>query len=149
MKKRQFVPTVDGTLESRVVMSSGTAQIPLFHGLPILTTHTYYQVLVGIDNAFRRYGRSNGNFHDQQRLTGALVTQANRVPYGNEELVPFISESLDGITPHNSHLYKNDIKNGLNDYIAFGLSQPQDFVFLQSRDRHSSDKNFPRNGKVS
>jgi hypothetical protein len=146
MKKRQFRPTMDGVLENRLVMSGG---IPLWHGLPILTTHTYNQVLSAVGKAFVTFSHSDGSAAAFNRLEDALDVQANRLPFGNRSLVATgaIDAVLAGITPGTAGAFFHDTIDGLQDYIGTGLADG-DFVFLQSHDHHASDNDFPRNGHV-
>lgn len=143
MRSRQFRPTLDAELESRIVLNAPQ----LFNGLPILTTHTYWQVLNNINSAFHSWQHSNGSEHAFVTLENRLITQANRLPFGNQNLVPLIPDTINPITLQNTATIKRDVVDGLNIYIGSSL-QNGDFVFLQSRDHHSSDKNFPRNGNV-
>jgi hypothetical protein len=146
MSKRQFRPTVDGVqLEDRLVLS--TVSIAQRAPVAVLTTHTYYQVLVGIDNAFRSWAHSNGGNAAFLRLEHDLAVQAVRVPFGNANLVPQIPGSLANLTLGNANLVRNQVKFGLRSYIQQGLGTGS-FIFLQSNDHHSSDKDFPRNGHV-
>jgi hypothetical protein len=145
-KSSQFRPTLDGTLEERIALASG----PTFlSGLPIVTTHTYNEVLINIDLAFRRFRASDAGPGDYGRLRDRLAAQDRRIPFGNQNLVPLIPDALNGLTKNNANAVRDSVKSDVRSYLRDNIVVERNFAWLQSNDRHSSDNDFgPRFGRV-
>jgi hypothetical protein len=145
-KSHQFRPTLDGTLEERIALATG----PTFRfGLPIITTHTYNEVLINIDNAFRRFRVSDADPDDYARLRDRLAAQARRIPLGNQNLVPLIPDALNGLTKDNANAVRDAFKFEVRSYLRDNIVVEPNFAWLQSNHRHSSDNDFgPRFGRA-
>lgn len=146
LKSHQFRPTLDGTLEERIALASG----PAFRfGLPVITTHTYNEVLINMDLAFRQFRVSDADSEDFARLRDRLAAQDRRVPLGNQNLVPLIPDALNGLTKDNANAVRDAVKSEVQSYLRDNIVVERNFAWLQSNHRHSSDNDFgPRFGRV-
>ena len=116
-KSHDFRPTVDGNkLEERIALSGFGA-----FRTPVLTSHTYDQVVRSIDTSFKQYVGSYGGAFAQQRLQAQLQQLSYRIPYGGANLAPGVPGVLSGITPFNAGAAYHQVRANLQSYVQSGV----------------------------
>ena len=130
MKKHSFVPSIDGRLEERVVMSNAHAA-GIVVNLPdgthnfvpnsaILTTRTYNNVLNNIHKSIVTFGRSQGTDADYTRLSRSVGTQINRLPYAQQEgLTDYVTGSLAYYAPSEAKIAYSDLRSTVVSYLSY------------------------------
>jgi len=150
-KKHEFVPSLDGKLEDRLVLNGARASAALLapanlgpggFQLPrsaILTTRTYHNVLVNINRATENFGRSHGFDGDYFRLGREVSRQLTRIPYARMNgLTTFVRDSLPLYAPQESRILYGDIRSTLVSYLGDEVAAGQVGIF-KSRGHFFSD----------
>ncbi len=125
MRRHNFVPTLDGSLEDRLALSGAGAStligahahvlVAKPHKNPVVTTKQVNQVNVKVDSAFNAFNREyskelrtlgkTGNqikFNTQfsasvTKLRKSLAIDANRLPFGKTTLNPSLQARVDAL----------------------------------------------------
>jgi len=132
MKKHEFVPSLDGKLEDRLVLNGARASAALlaqqanhngggiaFPRNAVLTTRAYNNILVNIHRSVETFGRSRGFDRDYIQLNNNLGRQLNRLPYARANgLTSFIQDSTGFYAPQESRILYHDIRSTLVSYIS-------------------------------
>jgi len=136
MKKHAFVPSMDGRLEDRVVMSHAHAA-GIVVNLPgggsnfvpnsaILTTRTYHNVLTQIHRSITTFGRSQGTDADYNRVSHDVGRQLNRLPYAQQEgLTDYATSSLNYYAPSESRTAYSDLRSTVVSYLSYEVLNGQ------------------------
>ena len=150
-RTRRFVPRLEGSLEDRVVLTTGLAGhvhvSPFVSGtIPVLSHGTYESVVNQINMAFNAYrGQSvftsvpnslwnslksyrwswpDGNKpNDINALRTRVATAASKLPFGAQQLVPTLNSEI-GTTAVNkqvSHAMQNSVLASVRTYVQTGV----------------------------
>jgi hypothetical protein len=130
MKKHSFVPSLDGRLEDRVVMShAGAAGIVVnvpgvgesfVPNSAILTTRAYHNILTGVHRSLTTFERSNGTGADYNRLSQDVGRQINRLPYAQQEgLTDYVTGSLPYYAPSEAKIAYGDLRSTVVSYLSY------------------------------
>jgi hypothetical protein len=130
MKKHSFVPSMDGRLEERVVMSNAHAA-GIVVNLPdgtqnfvpnsaILTTRAYNSILNNIHKSIVTFGRSQGTDADYARVSRSVASQLFKLPDAKQEgLVDFVAGSLNNYAPSEAKIAYSDTRSTVVSYLSF------------------------------
>ena len=147
-RQRRFVPRLEGSLEDRVVMSTGAAHAAVRFNtggnIPVLTHAQYEAVVYKVELAFQSYrGNSpastyigalwhslthvrwvwpDGNKpNDVNALRSRVFAAASQLPYANQQLVPWLSQEIPTTTTQqSSRAAQGQVLHKLSQYISYG-----------------------------
>lgn len=135
-KKHEFIPSLDGKLEDRLVLNGARASAvllaqqnhyngindfnrPTFPRSAVLTTRAYNNVLVNIHRATEQFGRSRGFDRDYMQLSNNIGRQLQRIPYARMNgLTDYVQDSTTLYAPQESRILYGDIRSTLVSYLS-------------------------------
>ena len=138
MKRNAFVPTVDGRLEDRVVLTAHAAAtalppptfgggnidytIPYVTGTNIpeqnnlnFTSFTFHMVVKSAEKDFAAFNRT-GNIIGLRHGLSALV---NKIPFGHKQFAPTVAADIAGLSPTNRDPNGTVMTQVLNDLLVY------------------------------
>ncbi|APW58816.1 hypothetical protein [Paludisphaera borealis] len=130
MKKHSFVPSMDGRLEERVVMSNAHAA-GIVVNLPdgthnfvpnsaILTTRAYNSILNNIHKSIVTFGKSQGTDADYARVSQSVASQLYKLPHAKQEgLVDYVAGSLNNYAPSEAKIAYSDTRSTVVSYLSY------------------------------
>lgn len=141
MRKRQFRPTLDGTLEDRIAPAGG-------HKAVVLTTNSYANAVGAINLSVDEFN-SRDNLSTQVPILDLRLQVISRsIPYGLKSLYPGLSRTTSAyLLAGREEELKPALNRVLQDYVRKAIKDG--FIkYLQSNIKHLTDGDIRTSGKV-